>query len=72
MAGMSSDPRLDGWPKMADFPQTEAGWNQYANAWAMRRRKAGSMGNVPMASVEEHRSAMALGREHGWQERGPE
>ena len=56
------------WPIMADYPQTELGWNQYANHWVARKRMAGGLGQIPMAAIYEHRAAMALGRENGWKE----
>jgi hypothetical protein len=59
---------INAWPKMADYPQTEIGWNQYANDWVVRRRMNVSVAQIPMAAVEEHWAAMALGREMGWEE----
>jgi hypothetical protein len=56
------------WPKLIDYPQTEAGWNQYANAWASRRRMAAFLGQITMEAIEEHRAAMEIGRRNGWQE----
>jgi hypothetical protein len=56
------------WPKMADYPQTELGWNQYANDWVVRRRRTAGVAQIPMAAVKEHWAAMALGREMGWKE----
>lgn len=56
------------WPQMADYPQTETGWNQYANAWVARRRHTALISQIPMAAIEEHRQAMELGRNNGWQE----
>ena len=55
-------------PKMADYPQTELGWNRYANDWVARRRMTGVIAQIPKAAVEEHWAAMALGREMGWEE----
>ncbi len=56
------------WPQMADYPQTELGWNRYANDWVARRRMTGGLGQIPKAAVEEHWAAMALGRGMGWEE----
>lgn len=59
--------QLLGWPKFADYPQTESGWNEYANAWVSRRRRAPMLNSVPSAAVAEYQSAMAMGRERGWE-----
>ena len=56
------------WPIMADYPQTELGWNHYANHWVARKRMTGGLAQIPKAAIEEHWAAMALGREKGWEE----
>ena len=60
---------INAWPKMAEYPQTQIGWNQYANDWVVRRRMTASVAQIPMAAVQEHWAAMALGREMGWEEK---
>lgn len=57
------------WPKLSDYPATEAGWNQYANDWVARKRRAQGINDIPIAVIQEHRLAMAAGRENGWRER---
>jgi len=66
LAKKMDDPRLKGWPKMADFPQTEDGFGEYLDAWAARRRRAATLSSIPMEAVEAHREAIALGREKDW------
>jgi len=56
------------WPSWADYPQTEDGWNAFANAWLSRKRRAGSLGVVPIDAINDYRAAMAYGRAQGWQE----
>jgi hypothetical protein len=56
------------WPKMVDFEQTEAGWNTYLDAWINRKRQASGLAQIPIASIDEHRAAIALGQKLGWQE----
>jgi len=65
-----SNSDINAWPKMADYPQTEDGWNQYANEWVSRRRRTTGLAQIPMAALEEHWVAMDLGREMGWEEYG--
>lgn len=55
------------WPQFKDFPQTEAGWNDYANQWAGLKHNA-PMAAIPMDAVQEHRQSLELGRKNGWQE----
>lgn len=56
------------WPKMVDFEQTEAGWNTYLDAWINRKRQASRLAQIPIASIDEYRAAIALGQKLGWQE----
>jgi hypothetical protein len=60
------------WPKLADYPQTEDGFNRYMNTWATRRRAARMLRQIPMLAVEEHRAAVALAQQMGWEEREEE
>lgn len=61
------------WPVMADYPQTEQGWNEYANHWlGYRRSHAATPAQVPQRAVEDYQAAMQMGRQKGWQESGPE
>jgi len=39
---------INAWPKMADYPKTEDGWNQYANEWVSRRRKTTGLAQIPI------------------------
>jgi hypothetical protein len=63
-----SDPPEQGWPRFSDFPQTEAGWNHYANQWLSRRRRTSGIGQIPLWAVEEYRAANALAARLNWQE----
>ena len=56
------------WPVFKDYPQSEAGWNDYANAWLARRRRVPLLNQIPISAIEEHRQAMQLGRDEGWRE----
>ena len=55
-------------PKFSDYPQTEDGWNGYANNWVSRRRCTSSIAQIPRTVLEEHWTSMSLGREKGWEE----
>ena len=55
-------------PKFADYPQTEAGWNRYDGDWVARRRMTSNIGEIPKDVLEEHWAAMSLSRENGWKE----
>lgn len=61
-------PRFVGWPRLADYDQTEDGWNAYLEAWMLRRRRAPFLSHIPMFAIEEHRGAIALGERNGWRE----
>jgi hypothetical protein len=56
-------------PKFSDYPQTEAGWNQYDNEWVSRRRLTPNITGIPKEVLEEHWASMSLGRKKGWEER---
>jgi hypothetical protein len=56
-------------PKFADYPQTEAGWNHYDNDWVSRRRMTPNITEIPKEVLEEHWVSMSFGREKGWEER---
>lgn len=59
---------IDTWPKMANYPQTEMGWNQYMDDWITRRRQAVLMSRIPIAAIVERQAAMALGQKMGWKD----
>ena len=59
---------IEPWPEFSDYPQTEEGWNQYANHWVSRRRMTGGLGQIPLSAVQEHQRSMELGRQMGWKE----
>jgi hypothetical protein len=55
-------------PKFADYPQTEEGWNRYDSDWVSRRHMTSSIAEIPKEVLEEHWAAMSLGRAKGWEE----
>ena len=55
-------------PKFSDYPQTEAGWNQYDNEWVSRRRLTPNIAEIQKQALEEHWASMSIGREKGWKE----
>ena len=56
----------DGWPLMADFPQTQAGFDDFMGTWAARCRQAWGPSDVPRSAFKEHRDARMLAQLHGW------
>lgn len=65
---MDNKPAAKPWPSFKDYPQTEAGYNEYQNAWVGRRRMAPLISMIPMEAIEDHRAALALAATKGWQE----
>ena len=68
MTVLQFDRRLTGWPRFSDFPHTEAGWNRYANLWAVRRRRTTGIGQIPLSAIKDYRAANAMAAQSGWQE----
>lgn len=56
------------WPQFEEFEQSERGYNDYRNAWIGRRRRATMLSQIPMAAIDDHRAAVALAQEQGWNE----
>lgn len=56
------------WPVFANYPQTEVGWNRYANEWVARKRMTSTLADIPKSALEEHWAAMNFGRDKGWEE----
>jgi len=65
---LMNNPESKPFPKFADYPQTEDGWNSYDNDWIARRRMTSSASQIPKDALEEHWASMSLGRERGWKE----
>lgn len=61
-----SDPRLEGWPRMRDFALTQAGFDEFMEAWAARCAQATGSAGVPRSAFNEHRDARLLASHQGW------
>lgn len=42
---------INAWPNLAEYPQTEQGWNEYANEWVVRGRRTAGVAQIPMAAL---------------------
>jgi hypothetical protein len=62
------DSAMKDWPRLADFEQSERGYNEYQNAWSARKRRTTQLSQIPMAAIQEHRRSITLAREQGWQD----